>query len=267
MTDIIFFGNGLLSDLSLDLLKKSGVFNIVFHAKTKADLLKVKQLKSASPHLFGVLASFGHLITDDLLSLFEPIGILNLHPSLLPKYRGASPIETAILNGDKDFSVSIMKIAKDLDAGPIYFQTTIPSSNFSTALPEKTEIYSKLATTGINWLTKHISKLKSPTPQDNHLATYTTKFDKTMSMLNPQKTAKQLLNQVRAFQDFPKSKFVFNQHLCIIHKAHINTDSNEIQTAKIKILCGDHHFLIIDELQPIGKRKMNAQSFYNGYMK
>ena len=96
---IIFFGNGPLADFTKQCIENSGTCEIVFHAKNKADLDEVKRLKSATPSLFGILASFGVIIKSDILELFEPIGILNIHPSLLPKYRGASPIESAILNG------------------------------------------------------------------------------------------------------------------------------------------------------------------------
>ena len=132
MIKIIFFGNGPLADITKQLLEENQNCQIIFHAKRKEDLDVVKHLKLTNPDTFGILASFGTLIKSDLLKLFEPTGILNLHPSLLPKYRGASPIETAILNGDRDFSISIMKLVKAMDAGPIYYQTTIKSHDFSS---------------------------------------------------------------------------------------------------------------------------------------
>ena len=90
MTKIIFFGNGPLADYAKAILAPK--FDIIFHAREKADLETVKALKAAHPDAHGVLASFGVMIKDDVLDLFEPEGILNIHPSLLPKYRGASPI-------------------------------------------------------------------------------------------------------------------------------------------------------------------------------
>ena len=138
MTKIIFFGNGPLADFSKAILEKH--FDIVFHARTKEDLETVKEIKKKDKDVHGVLASFGVMIKSDVLGLFEPEGILNIHPSLLPKYRGASPIETAILSGDEDFSVSIMKLVKAMDAGPIYYQTT-----FKNLALDKTTIYQTLA--------------------------------------------------------------------------------------------------------------------------
>ena len=92
MTNIIFFGNGPLADTTKTLLEQHSDFQIIFHAKTKQDLEEVKKIKTANPSAFGILASFGILIKSDLLELFEPYGILNIHPSLLPAYRVASPI-------------------------------------------------------------------------------------------------------------------------------------------------------------------------------
>ena len=149
---IIFFGNGPLADAALKTLTSANDLEILFHARTKDDLETVKSLKRENPEAFGILASFGVLIKEDLLNLFEPEGILNIHPSLLPLYRGASPIESAILNGDSSFSVSIMKLVKKMDAGPIYYQETLNN------LPlDKSKIYTALATSGASWLVKNLN--------------------------------------------------------------------------------------------------------------
>ena len=99
---LIFFGNGTLAEVALGVLGQH--FEVIFHAREKADLARVIELKNKFPEAHGVLASFGVMIPSSVLDLFEPEGILNIHPSLLPKYRGASPIESAILAGDSDFS-------------------------------------------------------------------------------------------------------------------------------------------------------------------
>ena len=122
MEKVIFFGNGPLAEHALAVLEAK--CQVIFHARKKDDLEKVAQLKHENPEAHGVLASFGVFVPQKVLELFEPEGILNIHPSLLPAYRGASPIESAILAGDTDFSVSVMKITKEMDAGPIYWQTT-----------------------------------------------------------------------------------------------------------------------------------------------
>ena len=264
-TKFIFFGNGPLAEATLNQLLTTKNLELVFHAKTKEDLVEVARLKQENPKIKGILASFGVLIKSDLLELFEPEGILNLHPSLLPLYRGASPIESAILNGDRDFSVSIMKLVKAMDAGPIYYQTTLKASDFSTNLPEKSEIYQKLATIGTNWLIKHLDSLPKPTLQDDEKATFTTKFDKSDSNLFLSGlSATAALNRIRAFQGFPKSKLLIHGLECIILKAHIETKET---SNPLSFVCQDGNFLVIDQLQPASKKPMNAKSFINGYLK
>lgn len=255
-TKILFLGNGPLANNAKQVL--STTFDIIFHAHTKSDLLTIKKLKLTQPSLPAVLASFGIIIEQDLLKLFEPTGILNIHPSLLPKYRGASPIETAILNGDKDFSVSIIKLSKKMDAGPIYYQTTIHN------LPlNKADIYRQLATTGVTWLCKNLLHLPLPKPQNERLATFTTKLDKTFSLLTPnQDSAITTLRKIIAYQNFPKPKYSFLNQSCIILSAHL-LKTNE--TAPLTITCQDGKILAIDYLQPENKRPMDAQSFLNGY--
>lgn len=255
---IIFFGNGPLADYAKSTLEKS--FDIIFHAREKADLETVKTLKKEHPKAHGILASFGVIIKEDILELFEPEGILNIHPSLLPKYRGPSPIESAILNGDTEFSVSIMKLVKKMDAGPVYFQTTLKN------LPlEKAKIYQSLSEAGANWLAENLKNLPAPKAQDENSATFTKKLDKSMSFLTPETdTAEKTLRKIIAFQGFPKPKFPFYGQNCIILAAHT---LNQGETAVLPLPCKDGKILAIDKLQPEGRKPMDAKSFQNGYKK
>lgn len=262
MTKIIFFGNGPLADYALNALKSNNC-EIIFHAREKSDLEEVRRLKSAdtSGELHGVLASFGVIIKNDVLDLFEPEGILNIHPSLLPKYRGPSPIESAILDGDTEFGVSVMKLAPAMDAGPIYFQTSITLER-----PIKDDVYRLLATSGANWLAQNIEHLPTPSLQDNTNATYTQKFDKSMSLLDPERHAATELDcQVRAFAGFPKSKFSFFGLDCIIISAHVASIKEKDDAHTLYVQCHDGSRLIIDEIQPAGRKVMDAKSFLNGY--
>lgn len=253
---IIFFGNGPLAKAVKSTLAPHVEF--VYHAHTAEDLETVKTLKIAHPELKAVLASFGVLIKSDLLELFEPEGILNVHPSLLPKYRGASPIESAILNGDTDFSVSIMKLVKKMDAGPIYYQETLKN------LPlNKSVIYEALAKSGANWLIKNLNNLPAPKPQDDSAATFTQKLEKSMGILTPESdSAKNILRKIIAFQDFPKVRYTFYEKPCLILSAHLLKLG---ETAPLTLTCADGQSLAIDRLQPENKRPMDAQSFLNGY--
>ncbi len=255
MIKVIFFGNGPLADYALEVLRDR--VDIIFHARTREDLAEVKRLKSEHPDTYGVLASFGVIIKQDVLDLFEPAGILNIHPSLLPQYRGPSPIETAILNGDTQLGVSVMKLAKAMDAGPLYYQT---SFTFPEDTP-KLEIYKQLSRTGATWIADHLEDLGTPTPQAGE-PTFTKMLDKSMSPLNPsEKTASELLNEIRAFSGYPKSKYEFFGLDCTIISAHVGEDS------PLTLPCKDGTVLSIDQIQPAGRKIMDAKSFLNGYAK
>lgn len=272
MKQIIFFGNGPLADYALAVLERE--CQIIFHARRKEDLERVKEVKLANPEAHGVLASFGVLIRSDVLELFEPEGILNIHPSLLPLYRGASPIESAMLAGDSDFSVSIMKLVKAMDAGPVYYQKTLSGAEIakltntelvSGIIPPKVAIYQALATTGAEWLLSHLDRLPEPVLQDDKKATFCGKMDKSMSLLTPETdTAEQTLRKITTFQGFPKAKYAFYGQNCIILEAHILEQG---ETAVLAIPCADDSSVAIDKLQPEGRKAMDAKAFLNGYKK
>lgn len=255
---IIFFGNGPLSDYALAVLERE--CQVIFHARKREDLEEVKRLKKDYPEAYGVLASFGVMIKSDVLELFEPEGILNIHPSLLPKYRGASPIESAILAGDSDFSVSVMKLVKAMDAGPVYMQATLSDLPLS-----KDEIYKALAETGAEWICANLTNLPEPIPQSDAEATFCGKLDKSMSFLIPEKdTAKMTFRKIVAYQGYPKPKYAFYGQNCIILEAHIAKPSEE---ALLAIPCADGALVAVDKLQPEGRKAMDAKAFINGYKK
>ena len=255
---IIFFGNGMLADYALAVLERE--CQVIFHARTREDIDEACRMKRENPDAIGVLASFGVLIREPVLKLFEPEGILNIHPSLLPKYRGASPIESAILAGDTEFGVSVMKLARAMDAGPIYHQTNI------AGLPlDKATIYQRLAETGAEWIAMHLTDLPVPISQDESKATFTTKLDKSMSMLTPATdTADTMLRKIVAYQGYPKPKFAFYGVSCIVLEAHV---AKVGETALLTIPCADGHSVVVTRVQPEGRKAMDAKAFMNGYAK
>ena len=253
---IIFFGNGPLSEYALDVLEKD--CEVIFHAHTREDLSEAVRIKEENPDAHGVLASFGVLIPSSVLEVFEPEGILNIHPSLLPLYRGASPIESAILNGDTNFGVSVMKLVKAMDAGPVYAQATLENPPL-----DKDFLYRELAHAGASMVLSLFKKPVDPKAQDKSKATYCGKLDKSMSALTPETdTAEQTLRKIVAFQNFPKPKYEFFGIKCIVIEAHILKQG---ETALITLPCADGRALSIDLLQPEGRKVMDAKSFVNGY--
>ena len=254
---VIFFGNGMLAEYALGVISRE--CEVIFHARAREDLETAVRLKRENPEVHGILASFGVLIPGSVLEAFEPEGILNIHPSLLPRFRGASPIESAILAGDSDFSVSVMKLVKAMDAGPIYYQTTI------SGLPlNKVAIYQVLAETGAEWICENLGRLPEPIVQDDSKATFCGKLVKSDGILTPETdTADLVLRKIVAFQGFPKPKFAFYGVSCIILEAHICKPG---ETAVLTLPCLDG-VLAIDRLQPEGRKTMDAKSFMNGYAK
>lgn len=258
MEKVIFFGNGPLAEYALAVIGRE--CQVIFHARTKEDLEEVKRLKREVPEAHGILASFGVLIKSDVLELFEPEGILNVHPSLLPLYRGASPIESAILNGNSDFSVSVMKLVKKMDAGPVYYQTTLSGLQL-----DKMAIYKALAETGAEWIVSNLKDLPEPKPQDDKKATFCGKLEKNMGFLTPETdSAEVTFRKIVAFQGFPKPKYTFFGLSCIILEAHILKPG---ETALLTIPCADGALVAVDRLQPEGRKAMDTKSFLNGYAK
>lgn len=258
MEKIIFLGNGKLAEYALAELGRE--CQVVFHARTKDDLTEVVRLKKENPEVRAVLASYGVMVPERVLAEFEPEGILNIHPSLLPKYRGASPIESAILAGDTEFSVSVMKLVKAMDAGPIYAQATLEG------LPlDKDVIYRELATTGAKMAIEVIKNVQSPKAQDESQATYCGKMAKEMGTLHPEtETAEEIYRKIVAFQGFPKAKYAFYGKNCAILEAHVLEKG---ETAVLPMECAGSTILAIDRLQPDGKKPMDVKSFINGYGK
>lgn len=273
MEKVIFLGNGKLADFTLAVL--SSECQVVFHARTRADLEEVKRLKREDPAIHGVLASFGVMIRQDVLGLFEPEGILNIHPSLLPKYRGASPIESAILDGNSDFGVSVMKLVPEMDAGPIYYQKAFSGNEIANLagaklatlnLPIcKNDIYKVLAETGAKWIVGSLGKLPQPVLQDDAKATFCGKLTKALGILTPETdTAETTLRKIVAFYGYPKAKYAFYGQNCIILRAHMLKVGEK---AALELKCADGIVIAVDRLQPEGRKAMDAKSFVNGYAK
>lgn len=255
---VIFLGNGLLAEKALAVLERE--CQILCRARRKEDLPEVVKLKKEHPEAKAVLASFGVMIPEEVLEAFEPEGILNIHPSPLPKYRGPSPIESAMIDGAVDFSVSVMKLAPAMDAGPVYHQETF------RGLPlDKEAIYTRLAEAGAEWIVQNLADLPEPKEQEEAEATYTTKLTKEMGVLEPEKDPAELvLRKIAAYAGYPRAKYAFWGVSCTVWKAHMLKTGEE---AGLTIKCADGALVAVDEVQPEGRKRMDAKSFLNGYKK
>ena len=209
----------------------------------------------------GVLASYGKIIPQSTISLFNP-GIINIHPSLLPIYRGPSPIESAISNQDKQTGVSIMQLTEKMDAGPIYGQIIHELSGLETA----PELYQTLAGAGsallMNLLPFILDGSLQPVSQDEAAATYCQLLNKFDAWIRFDEIDADVAEaQIRAQLIFPKSKTQILGHDVIITKSHISND----QKSRLDIECRDGRYLSIDELIAPNGRKMSGEAFLNGY--
>ena len=213
----------------------------------------------------GVLVSFGRIIPQNIIELFDG-GIVNVHPSLLPKYRGPSPIESTIFNGDKKTGVSIMSLSKEMDAGDVYIQEEFPLKGNETS----SELYETCGKIGAEMLISHLPAIMSAkmtaNPQNDSEATYCQLLKKSDAILNPEtQTAEQAERQIRAFEIFPKSKIQIGENLLIVNSAKVMNENSNNSPLTIKF--SDGKFLQIEKTTAPSGKQMSAESYINGYLK
>jgi methionyl-tRNA formyltransferase len=211
--------------------------------------------------IVGVLVSFGKIIPQSIIDIFDP-GIINVHPSLLPLYRGPSPIETAVVNGDSETGVTIMQLSAQMDAGPIYTQQTHPLTGSETA----PELEKTLGALGAHQLLGALPTIMSgellPMAQNDSKASYCSLLRKEDSLLDPSSvTAAQAERRIRAYLAYPKTKVTIAGHSVVLTKAHVSVIGETV----LDIQCIDGQYLCIDELIGPSGRAMNAKAFLNGY--
>ncbi len=209
----------------------------------------------------GVLVSYGRIIPENVLDAFTP-AIINVHPSLLPHYRGPSPIEAAIANRDNKTGVTIMKLVKAMDAGPMYYQ--VPYALDGTE--SRPELYETLGMLGAQALTSKLPEIINGTltaeDQDESLATYCRLLGKQETYIDLTRlTPGEAEAQIRAYLDFPRSRIKIGEHDIIILKAHA------VMTRKtpLDLECSNGAFLEIDQLIAPSGRTMSADEFLRGY--
>ncbi len=224
----------------------------------------------------GVLVSYGKIIPQSTIELFNP-GIINIHPSLLPKYRGPSPIEAAILNGDQETGVSIMQLSAAMDAGPVYDQFNYPL----TGSEDQITLMDTLAKKGTERLIELLPSILNgsllPTPQDDSHASYCQLIKKSDAAIDWNKPAVQIEREIRAYRSWPQSRTQLGRIEIIITKATAVGPIEEAAPGKIDLTIeSDTQTLLvsagdgsikIEYLKPLGKKEMPVQAFLAGYSK
>jgi methionyl-tRNA formyltransferase len=227
----------------------------------------LEKINNWNPDLIAV-AAFGQILSPKLLAL-PKYGCLNVHASLLPRWRGASPINAAILNGDLNSGVTIMKMAEGLDDGPILAQESTPIQPGETA----GSLSERLSSMGADLLIKTIPPFISgeilSTEQDHSKSTYAHLLKRKNGLLDFHQKAGDLARQVRAFSPWPGTYTTWNDQRLIIHQAHaisVTSPGAGVFTryeSNPAIGTGDG-ILVLDYLQLAGKRKVPGKDFLHG---
>ena len=226
----------------------------------------MEQLRLWGPDLI-VVAAFGQILRKDVLDL-PPHGCINVHASLLPRWRGAAPINAAILHGDKETGVTIMKMDVGLDTGPLLSQRSIPLTLEDTA----GSVFEKLSHLGadllIETLPDYLSGKLQPVPQPEEGMTYAPMLKKEEGQLDFTRPAEELERRVRAFNPWPGAFMDFDGIFLKVHRAHVETGSAEAGQRLIyrnqPAVGARNGLLILDEVQPAGKKSMSGVSFLAG---
>lgn len=210
----------------------------------------------------AILSAYGRIIPQRVIDVFSPVGIINIHPSLLPRHRGSTPIETTILAGDTNAGVSIMQLTAGMDEGPIFGQQTVENI---TAY-DKFELYQALADAGtellFNLLPAIISGELKPTQQQTSNVTYTSLISKSDSIINPTTdTAIQISRQIKAHLVFPKSRLTYADKDVIITSSKVV--SGPIKNAFV-IPCKNDSYLLVESLIAPNGKKMSGEAFLRG---
>ncbi len=231
----------------------------------------MNQLRAWTPDVI-VVAAFGQILRQDVLEL-PPFGCVNVHASLLPRWRGAAPIQAAILAGDAETGITIMKMDSGVDTGPILSQRSIPIAGDETG----GSLFGKLSSLGADLLVETLPRYLSgeliPQAQSSEGATYTPTLNKEDGLLNFTQPAAALERRVRAMNPWPGAYFEWQGGLLKVHKAHTDfvftymfqpPGTRTIHLGLPAIYGGDNTMLVLDEVQPAGKKPMPGKAFLAG---
>jgi methionyl-tRNA formyltransferase len=249
----------------------------IIQPKTLKDQEVISEIASYKPDV-GVLAAYGKIIPKVLIDIF-PKGILNIHPSLLPRWRGPTPIQAAILAGDEKTGVTIILLDEEVDHGPIISNFELKISNFETY----ESLHEKLSKIGADlivetlpkWLTGDIS----PTPQDHSKATFCKKFTFEDGKIDWAKSAEEIARMIRALNPEPGTYTKFKDKngkvkILKILAAQPFSNLRELENKKVGEIFAHNakpvvkcakSALILERVQPEGKKPMTGEEFLRGH--
>lgn len=242
----------------------------VYQPKKMRDGTALALIRELAPELI-VVAAYGRILPEEILNT-PRLGSINVHSSILPKYRGAAPINWAILNGDAVTGVTIMYMAKELDAGDIILCRETPIDPEEDAQ----ELTERLAELGAEALHEAVESLSdgtaTRTPQDHERHTYAPMLSRELSEIDWMRGARQIHDQVRGLIPWPCAKTELVGNTVKVYRTAIGRNVSDepgtiLSAGKqgIEIACGDGKSLLITELQPEGGKRMTATAYLAGH--
>jgi methionyl-tRNA formyltransferase len=232
-----------------------------------------EQLEAIAPDAILVVA-YGRIIPRWMLDL-PRFGNINLHGSLLPKYRGAAPIQWAVANGETTTGVTTMRLDEDLDTGDMLLAHAVPIAPQETAL----DLFHSLAETGANLMVETLAKLDcgliTPQPQDHSMATIAPILTREDGRINFARDAKQIYDRWRGFQPWPGAYTSLRGKKLIVHRMSIAPRTSFLSSAPtvgeiaivgdaLHVACGSGA-IVLQEVQVEGKKRMAAAEFLRGF--
>lgn len=219
---------------------------------------------------FLVTAAYGQFLPTKLLKSAK-IAAVNVHGSLLPKYRGGAPIQYALLNGDTETGITIMEMVKKMDAGDIYYQMKCPIEQGDNS----GSLFRKLAILGREALLRVLPKIAAgtaeKTPQDENKVVFSPNISKAQEQIKLDETAEQAVNKVRALNPDPGAYLLLGNKRLKVWAAVSAPDATSLEAGclvdnkkRFAISMADHTVLELQEVQPQGKKRMKISDFLNG---
>ena len=243
----------------------------VFQPVKMRDGTALAQIKALEPDILVVVA-YGRILPDDILAV-PKYGAINVHGSLLPKYRGAAPIQWAVLNGDKITGVTTMYLASEMDTGDIIYTAETEIGEYETS----GELFDRLKDMGAELLVKTLRDIDAGTapraPQDHSKASYVTMLDKSICPIEWNKTPREVLKHIYGLQPWPVATMELEGKTVRVFAAKYTDGKTEkvpgavVSTDKggLEIACADGETLLITEVQAPGKKRMGAEDYLRGH--
>lgn len=247
-------------------------YNIAVHQPEKIkDAKAIELIKSLNPDLIVVVA-YGKILPKEILGI-PKYGAINVHASLLPKYRGAAPVQQALLNGEKETGVTIMRMEEALDTGDIIVQKSVPiadGDNTQTLTEKLFDVGSKLLVETIKLIE---SGKASGVKQDERLMSYAPALKKETGLIDWKRSAKEIFNQIRACNPWPVAYTYFNGKMLKILSAEVGLATKIFDPGEVIDCVRDEGFIVaagsgtiyVKEVQLEGGKRMHAWEFLIGH--